>query len=378
MVEAPNKRAGYRAESAGAQRELRAAKPVEADLGPLALLPGVWSNLRDPDHPDDPARNPLAGRGWNLIALPFAKAEERRPYRLLMNQYNEQLVFSTVDDKVPNRGITADRPPQRADQLVATLDYQQTIRQIAASDVSASGDAGPAGLPIHHEPGLFLHMKQQRIDGFDIARLATIPHGNAANAIGRSEIIDGPPDIPDLSGFPEGVTDDIATAVAEAADPLGYLFPYHVFAGTPFRGVIPESVTEFPGFGPANANALLQGFIEETKNPAAPERPILRTTVLDLGTDAAEAGIVNIPFIERQADAAEMRSVFWIMEQDAEGPLGGPRLLLVYSQFIYLDFFDRFDGKPGLIRWPHVSINVMEKVANPPEDPSGYGARIGG
>ena len=35
-----------------------------------------------------------------------------------MNRYNEQLVFNTVDDKVPNRGITQDRTA-RADQLVA-------------------------------------------------------------------------------------------------------------------------------------------------------------------------------------------------------------------------------------------------------------------
>lgn len=356
MVEAPNKRAGYAPLSGGAQREIRAAAPVEPALGPLAQLPGVWSNLRDPHCPDDREANPLAGRGWNLIALPFAAEGERRTYRLLMNQYNERLVFSTVDDRVPNRGITDGRPARRADQLVATLDYEQSIRQIAAADVSESGDAGPPGLPIHHEPGLFLHMKEQRVDGFDIARLATIPHGNAANAIGRSEAIDGPPEIGSLSGFPEGVTDDIAAAVAAASDPDSYLFPYHRFTTRPFIGVEGEG---FPGFGPADANALLRLGLP---------RNVLRTTVLDFRTDAAEAGIVNIPFIERQADAAEMRSIFWIMELDepAPAPLEGNRLTLAYSQFIYLDFFDRFDGKPGLIRWPHVSINLMEKIAPPP------------
>ena len=50
--------------------------------------------------------------------------------------------------------------------------------------------------------------------------------------------------------------------------------------------------------------------------------------------------------------------------------LEGNRLVLAYSQFINLDFFPRFDGKPGLIRWPHVSINMMEKVSGPPPNPA--------
>lgn len=214
-----------------------------------------------------------------------------------MNQYNKRLVFSTVDDNVPSRGITADRTA-RADQLVAALDYEQTIEQIAAADMPSSGDAGPVGLPIHHEPGLFLHMKQQRVDGFDIARLATIPHGNAANAVGRSVVIDGPPTIGDLSGLPEGVTTDIAAAVHAADDaqsrrPLDrYLFPYHHFTVHPFEGLL----------SPADTNALLQSGLPSD---------VVRTTILDLSTELDQAGIVNIPFIERQADASQMRSTFW-------------------------------------------------------------------
>ena len=39
---------------------------------------------------------------------------------------------------------------------------------------------------IHHEPGLFLNMLNRIPDGSDIARLATIPHGDAALALGKS------------------------------------------------------------------------------------------------------------------------------------------------------------------------------------------------
>ena len=98
----------------------------------------------------------------------------------------------------------------------------------------------------------------------------------------------------------------------------------------------------------------------------------MKTTILDFSTEEDEAGIVNIPFIERQADASQMRSIFWVMELDepAPGDQDGPHLVLAYSQFINLDFFPRFDGKPGLIRWPHISINMMEKVSGPPANPA--------
>ena len=58
-----------------------------------------------------------------------------------------------------------------------------------------------------------------------------------------------------------------------------------------------------------------------------------------------------------------MRSTFWIMELNETGPTGDQRLVMAYSQFIFLDFFNRRDGRPGFIRWPHVSINMMEKIS---------------
>lgn len=358
----------YDERSAGAQREIRVPKSREPVLGPLQLLPGVWANIqpkhrvKNPDGSDNlfkgegtltgEGKSPFDGRGWNLIALPFAEPGARRNFRVLMNQYNEVLKFFFVDDDIPNRGITADTPAQQADQTVAALDYEQTIAQIAAKDVSVSGVAGAPELPIHHEPGFFLHMKDQVPSGFDIARLATIPHGDAATALGKAKTFDGPPQIGPLSGLPEGITDDVAAAVAAAA-PDRYLFPYKSFVDTPFLGVLSAP---FPGFSPSDANALLRlGLPTNVK----------RTTELLLDTDLMEAGIRNIPFIVRQANATVMRSTFWIMELEDKDEDGDPKLVLAYSQFVMLDFFTRFDGRPGLIRWPHISINMMEKVEKP-------------
>ncbi|MEL6519348.1 MAG: heme-binding protein [Pseudomonadota bacterium] len=354
-----------------AQRAVRIAHTGDTELGPLKLLPGTWANIQ-PQHRlekrdgtkdafrgagtlDGTGQSPFDGRGWNIIALPFAQEGQFRNYRLLMNQYNEVLKFSKVDDNVPNRGISSDRPARNTPQRIAALDYEQAIAQIAAEDFANSGTAGPALLPIHHEPGLFLHMKEQTIDGFNIARLATIPHGNAANAIGKwseeTHVIDGPPTIGTLSAFPEGVTDDVATAAGNATGERDYLRPYNHFLQNPFKGVI--GAAGFPGFGPENSNLLLQLGLPNN---------VVRTTILKMDTDDLEAGIVNIPFIERQADAAVMRSTFWIMELSDTDANGDPKLVMAYSQFIFLDFFDRVDGKPGLIRWPHVSINMMEKI----------------
>ncbi len=355
-------------------RSIEPAKTGDPQLGPLKMLPGTWANIRVDDRrtePDgsknpffskdpDAGASPLNGRGWNIIALPFISEPGSPPYRVLMNQYNEVLQFDLVDANVPNRGITFSTF-ENTDQEVAALDYTQQIRQLKAADDANSGKALADEIPIHHEPGFFLNMKEQTVDGFTIARLATIPHGNAANAIGKFIEIDGPPTIPPLSALPEGVsTFDVEDAVSSNfpnEDDRKYLQPYRHFIDNPFRKEISPS---FPGFEPRNANNLL-------KLGLGPERAKIRkTTELVLDTDAMEGGIVNIPFIERQADPALMRSTFWIMELDEEGPFGEPRLLLAYSQFIFLDFFQRRDGREGLIRWPHVSINMMEKVAPPP------------
>ena len=71
-----------------------------------------------------------------MIALPFQNAPAPPAgfkFRVLMNQYNEELQFTFVDDGVPNRGLTRPSDPD-FDQFVVTVDYQQKIAQVAAED----------------------------------------------------------------------------------------------------------------------------------------------------------------------------------------------------------------------------------------------------
>ncbi|MGH3943501.1 MAG: heme-binding protein [Pseudonocardiaceae bacterium] len=311
------------------ERVISVAELGDDDLGPLQDLPGKWESR---------------GSGWNMIALPFARTQPNAlNYRLLLNQYDETLNFTFVDKGVPNRGVD-DTQTQQTDQFIVTLDYEQVIHQVAVIDRPPSNVAGAPGLAIHHEPGLFLNMVNLATDGIDVARLASIPHGNSALALGTNSEVAGVAQIPPVNGLPIGVNQDLAKP---------YLEPYQHFHANPFVGTVTDP--GFPGFDPVEPHLLLT-LANQGVNVQA-------TTVLELDTTTQSGGISNIPFIEKQADAAAMKSTFWIQK------LGGdsPTFRLQYLQIVNLEFFPRLDGLPGRIIWPHVSINTLNKVSDTPD-----------
>ena len=312
----------------GSSRTISAARMGDKNLGPLQLLPGTWKNLPN-----------LPGRGWNMIALPFSTAPQSQfpfNYRLLLNQYNEELKFTLIDTGIPNRGIERNGATIETDQFLVALDYQQSINQVIAEDAPNSPHVGNPGAAIHHEPGLWLHMINQADDGLNIARLATIPHGDTVLAMGRSSKIAGVATIPDIRGLPMGVKQYLTNP---------YLGPYDQFHKNLFRGL----------FDPTIPNELLKAANQGLN--------IVSTTILDVDTDIPNGGISNIPFITKQANATSMKSTFWIQELAEQDANGNPKLRLQYSQVVFLEFFARQDGVPGTIRWPHVSINTLEKIA---------------
>lgn len=315
-----------------AQRTIGRPQAGDLDLGALSALPGTWRGR---------------GTGWNMIALPFFRQDQDPSqqlfFRLLLNQYDEDLDFFLVDKAVPNRGLG---PAGQADQFIVALDYEQQIRQVAVVDRPESAVRGEVGAAIHHEPGLFLNMVNETAGGRDIARLATIPHGDAVLALGTAAVSPGAPVIPEVSGLPLGLAD------RSIANP--YFEPYRFFHENPFTGTVGGS---FQGFDPVAPHLLLR-----LANEGA---DIVSTTALDLSTTTATGGIDNIPFIVAQANAASMRSFFWI-QQLSGGDAPGPQLRLQYLQVVMLDFFPRTDGLPGLIGWPHISINTLQKVSDEP------------
>lgn len=311
------------------------AQPRTDNLGPLQLLPGKWKGV---------------GTGWNMIALPFHHAPEPPDgfkFRVLMNQYDEDLEFTFVDSNVPNRGLPdIIDDSTEFDQFAVTLDYQQGIHQQVAVDFPESDVAGDPGIAIHHEPGLWLYMKNLRTEGLDIARLASIPHGNSVLALGKSEINEGATEIPVIRGLPIGRLGEFQT------DP--YLAPFKHFIDNPFMGNVPDGIG-FPGFSPLDMNQILR-FANESVD-------ITRTTTLTVDTTWEDAGISNIPFVVKQAEPVSMKSTFWIQELNDTGSDGNPKLRLQYSQVVMLDFFrPREDELPDCAQWPHISICTLEKV----------------
>ena len=325
--------------------------PPPRDLGPLEQLVGVWIGR---------------GTGWNMIALPFQKAPSPPAgfkFRLLMNQYDEELKFTFVDDNVPNRGLKRPGHPD-FDQFVATLDYQQKIAQVAAEDRPNSGLAGDPGQPIHHEPGLWLYEKNRRSKDdqikrnevteveLDVARLASIPHGNSVLALGMSEVHKGMPAIPPISGLPSGTFEDVSTPDYDFKT-SPYLEPYKHYINSPFMGTV-VGVPGFPGFSPDDMNKILR-FANQGVN-------IVRTTTLTVDSTRKRGGIHNVPFSVREAEPVSMKSTFWIQELAEKDENGKPRLRLQYSQVVMLHFFHpRPDEFPERIVWPHISIATLEK-----------------
>lgn len=309
-------------------------KDNAVNLGPLAPLAGTWKGN---------------GTGWNAIALPFKPSDPQTPpYRLLLNQYDETLKFGPVHAPVPNRGIDLKAtPPQQTDQMIAAIEYNQSIIQVDADDFPNTGTAqNDNEAVIHGEPGLWLHITNEVTNGLDLARLSTIPHGNSLLALGGHKTYDGAPVIPEITGIPTGL------ANSDLNDPKNaYLAPYRHFHDNPFKGKSPVD------FDPTRPNELLRMINQGVK--------INRTTEITVDTTLEDAGIVNIPFIVKQAEAAAMKFTFWIQELEEKDKNGNPKIRLQYSQVIMLDFFSKNDGAPGRVAWPHISINTLEKVVSP-------------
>jgi hypothetical protein len=322
-------------------RTIAPARPGDPALGYLTQLPGVWKNA-----------DSLVGHGWNMIALPYKEPgktvqpdtpNQNSVFRLLLNQFNETLSFTTLDKGVPNRGAAVAKVLD-SDQHLAALQYIQDIQQIDSIDFPTTPDtpdtphAPKSPEPtIHHEPGLFLNMFTPVDGGPQIARLATIPHGDSVLALGNGISGDGPPNfdyVGDFSPFPIGVNPDV--------DKNPYLIPYKTFRDMPFKGL----------FDPTKPLALLKAAIAGMN--------IKTTTTITLDTTLLSGGISNVPFVVKQANATRVRAIFWIEELNDLDASGRKQFLLQYAQRVLLDFFSAGDPKLGLIKWPHITINTMK------------------
>jgi hypothetical protein len=307
------------------------------DLGFLGELGGTWH-----------------GKGFNLIARPDGLGGA--PLFLELNQTHETLRIDEIGSEIPNRGNAV------ADIDLFGLTYLQKI-----SDAVTGG-------ALHIEPGIWVNVPPALPTGQQIvARMASIPHGNALLAQGTAIQVKNLPGgtfaiapvntapFPQgapmpaggtVSGFPEFDL-NVAESAANPRTPFGDTPPVPLppsIDGVPMQTVINDPTR------------LLQAAIQGQK--------IKEMVVIEIATVAnptgtkpvtdGGGGIQNIPFLITNADAAVVFATFWIEK------IAHPAhdfMQLQYVQTVILNFPILKAGAPPVpFSWPHVSVATLRKT----------------
>ncbi|MGA2842842.1 MAG: heme-binding protein [Steroidobacteraceae bacterium] len=346
---------------------------VLSQLGLLKDLAGSWH-----------------GKGFNLVARPFFGSPTATPpippanLFLELNLTHETLKFDPISSSIPNRGT-----------------FQEDIELFGLTYLQKISDATTGGA-LHIEPGIWVTQPPTTNPpvsppptGQIVARMGSIPHGNALLAGGSATPFKGPPVIgtgggvanPAFSAFPSFNSGPIAVP-APTTPPVPPAPLIIRAAGTQeslavagggfsqYNLSIPPSLTTTPpnprtplGNTPAVLPAaitqqlvndpivLLQQTIAEqvadgcqfegtvlniatsspltffTTPPTAPPAggPTVPITVQDFA-----GGPGNLPFLETNADSALVYATFWIEKVTPKD--GRPFMQLQYAQFVLLNF----------------------------------------
>lgn len=273
---------------------------TEIDFGNLTGLVGTWTGAN----------------GFNMIAVP----NQQGGFELLVDSYTETLVVNKVPATTPNRGY-------KIIENIPTLQYSTTISQT------------PLGSLMHVECGFWELSDPAINNGFDIFRIASVPHGNAVEVMGNSSVIPGPPTIdPTLNGVPTGDLPPV----------FGYTDPY----GLPDK---------YSNFSPKAPNKTL---IDYLANQQANGLTVTQTVVLAVSTQNM-GGMSNIASLQPSTSEINViptrfDATFWL--ETLQDGKGNTFQQLQYSQTILIDFPDK-SGQPGqTITWPHINVNTLTLV----------------
>lgn len=267
----------------------------DIDFGNLTRLAGYWQG----------------SDGFNMIAVP----NQTGSFEVLIAPYTETLIVEKVQATTPNRGL-------QVVENIPTLRYNTTISE------------SNTGALMHVEAGFWEHSNAKLNDGFDVFRIASIPHGNAVEAMGKSSATAGPPVIDKkLSGMPTG----------PGANTLGYTDKY--------------MTSSVPGFSPKAPNDSLIATLAAQKKAGL---TVVETVTLNVST-AYAGGISNIASIRNNANATRVDATYWIETlTDAKGNIF---YQLQYSQCVLIDFPVKSNKKGETIHWPHISVNTLKLVS---------------
>lgn len=300
----------------GRDRELlrtgfRAGRPysdVAKNLGLLTELQGNWR-----------------GTGFNITARPYFGSTP--PFFLELNATQETLDFTAITGDIPNRGSV------QPDINLHGLRYLQQVTDTVTN----------AG--IHVEPGLWLHVPAT-IDPAapeTYVRQATVPHGDSLVAQSLwARRVTGFPTIDPVNSTPftDATIPGLNTNPTEPVTDRAYLAQYR-------DGALPP-IGLPPGL---NAAATIKDPTLVLNAQIAGQR-IVSTVAITISTTAPAGGILNIPFVTRNANAVQMDAIFWV--ETVEHPAGGHFMQLQYVQRVILDFIG--------IHWPHFSVATLVRI----------------
>jgi len=263
--------------------------------GPLAGLIGTWSG----------------NQGVNLIAVP----DQKGSFTLLVAPYYETISINALSSPTPNRGL-------KTIENIPTLMYSLMIH-----------DARDNSL-MHAENGIWELLDGSKDnDGYNLARISTVPHGDAIMALGNSSVTNGRPKIdPGLNASP--VLD----------------FPKFGYGEAVYNDVY------LSGFVTRRPNQYLIDYLDKQEKEG---KKIISTTNLHVNT-ANNGGINNIPSIDKNADATAFESMFWI-ETVKDSNTGQTFQQLQYSQNTNINFPVKGTPKGKTIGWPHINVNTLIK-----------------
>jgi len=302
--------------------EARAATTFDLEhthLGPLTEFPGTW-----------------AGTGFNLISRP--DFQDGKPFFLEINGTLENLEFKLIGGDIPNRGSF------QKDAFLHGVTYLQQV-----ADCVTHG-------ALHIEPGLWIHIPpttEPPVAQSTVVRQATIPHGDSLLA--QSTLIttvNKGPTIDPVFSVP--FTDAVIPGLnAKPANPITNETYLAQFTNRKLTSCclppLPDGVTLNDVV--ADPTAVLRAAIQG--------QDIVKTVVIVISTVAAKGstGILNIPFVVKNANAIQMDAIFWI--ETVQPTTGDPFLQLQYVQRVILDFPPAPNAP--IIHWPHISVATLVK-----------------
>jgi len=362
------------------------------------------------------------GKGFNLVARPFFGQPAVPPSTpavpasnlfLELNLTNETLKFDPISSSIPNRGT-----------------FQQDIELFGLTYLQKISDATTGGA-LHIEPGIWVThapttdpVENPPEDSQIVARMGSIPHGNALLAGGSATKFTGPPTLgaptgsgtPAFSIFPSfnstpiaippippatinasgasefltapggGFTQYTLTNAASAANPRT------PFLNTPpvidpsitqelvndpitlLQKTIQKQVEEGCTFEGVAINIATQSPITFFAKPSTVQPPVGTapangpTTVVNVADSSG--GIENLPFLFTNADSALVYATFWIERVTPKERR--PFMQLQYAQFVFLNFPavlipstlppPQSDQAKLNFSWPHVSVATLTKT----------------